>query len=130
MEKLNYSAVAKKLSTFDANCDVLYTALKTIDEAVSESIESVNGAIFGDLGKSLLRDWDDNCEMFLNFRGMFEEWRNAAVEICVANEKFEHDSQEHTAETYNLFSDNKSAHEVGNGQLGNFSSQSVSKERF
>ena len=68
MEKLNYSAVAKKLSTFDANCDVLYTALKTIDEAVSESIESVNGAIFGDLGKSLLRDWDDNCEMFLNFK--------------------------------------------------------------
>jgi hypothetical protein len=100
MDKLNYSVVEEKLSTFDANCESLYNAIKDMDESITEAIESSNGAIFGDLGKKLLSDWDDNCSIFLNFRGLFDEWHAAAVDICVSNANFEEESKDSTVQAY------------------------------
>ena len=99
-DKLNYSVVEGKLSSFDASCDSLYNSLKEMDEAVSDSISVNTGAIYGSLGRKLLRDWDNNCSMFLNFKGLFDEWHSAAVDIVASNSEFEQEAVEATEEVY------------------------------
>ena len=88
-DKLNYEIVEEKLSSFNTSCDSLYNSLKEMDEAVSDSISVSTGAIYGSLGRKLLRDWDNNCSMFLNFKGLFDEWHSAAVDIVASNSEFE-----------------------------------------
>lgn len=98
-EKLNYDVVEEKLSFFEFSCDSLYNALKELDETISNSL---NSSIRGRLGDSLLNDWDNNCSMFLNFRGLFDEWHTAAVDICIQNAQFEQTSVEATEQVYKM----------------------------
>ena len=100
-ERLNYDVVEDKLSSFSASCDSLYNALRDMDNTISESIGVSGGAICGQLGTQLSNDWDNNCSMFLNFRGLFDEWHSAAVDIVAQNAAFEHESVEATASVYN-----------------------------
>lgn len=99
-ERLNYSVVEGKLSSFDASCDSMYNALKSIDDLVSESVGVSGGAIYGQLGSKLAQDWDNNCARFLNFRGLFDEWHSAAVDIVTQNAEFEQDTVAATANVY------------------------------
>ena len=101
-EKLNYGVVEDKLSSFNSSCDSLYNALKELDAAVSDTLGNNGGAIRGELGRSLLDDWDNNCACFLNFKGLFDEWHSAAVDICTQNANFEQESMEATEAVYIL----------------------------
>ncbi len=101
-ERLNYGVVEDKLSSFSSSCDSLYNALKELDVIVSDSLGNNGGTIRGELGNSLLNDWDENCACFLNFRGLFDEWHTAAVDICTQNEQFEQESKEATETVYKL----------------------------
>lgn len=100
-DKLNYEVVAEKLSSFDASSESLYSALKSMDDTVSASVSVSSGAIYGNLGRKLLRDWDNNCSMFLNFKGLFDDWRSAAVDVVSINEEFEQEAVAATEEVYN-----------------------------
>ena len=99
-ERLNYSVVEGKLSSFDASCDSMYRALKEMDNLVSDSIGVSGGAIYGELGSKLAQDWDNNCARFLNFRGLFDEWHSAAVDIVTQNAEFEQSAVAATANVY------------------------------
>ena len=101
-DKLNYGVVEDKLSSFNSSCDSMYNALKELDSAVSDSLGTNGGVIRGELGNSLLNDWDNNCACFLNFKGLFDEWHTAAVDICASNEAFEKESVEATEAVYTM----------------------------
>lgn len=105
-DKLNYEVVEEKLSSFNTSCDSLYNALKEMDEIISASVSVSSGAIYGNLGKKLLRDWDNNCSRFLNFKGVFDDWRNTAVDVVAINDEFEQESVAATEEVYNKGSQN------------------------
>lgn len=99
-DKLNYEIVEEKLSSFSASCDSLYNSLKEMDDAVSNSVSVSTGAIYGSLGRKLLRDWDNNCSMFLNFKGLFDDWHSAAVDVVSINDEFEQEAVAATEEVY------------------------------
>ena len=99
-DKLNYEIVEEKLSSFSTSCDSLYNSLKEMDDAVSNSISVSTGAVYGSLGRKLLRDWDNNCSMFLNFKGLFDEWHSAAVDVVAVNDEFEQETVAATEEVY------------------------------
>lgn len=99
-DKLNYEIVEEKLSSFSSSCDSLYSALQEMDEAVSNSISVSTGAIYGSLGGKLLRDWDNNCSMFLNFKGLFDDWYSTAVDVVAINDEFEQETVAATEEVY------------------------------
>ena len=101
-EKLKYGVVEDKLSSFSSSCDSLYNALKELDTTVSTTLSGNGGAIRGSLANSLLNDWDNNCACFLNFKGLFDEWHTAAVDICTQNAQFEQESVEATEAVYTL----------------------------
>ena len=101
-EKLNYGVVEDKLSSFSSSCDSLYNALKELDSAVSTTLSGNGSAIKGELANSLLDDWDNNCACFLNFKGLFDEWHSAAVDICAQNAQFEQESVEETKNVYKV----------------------------
>ncbi len=101
-ERLNYSVIEDKLSSFNSSCDSLYNALKELDTAVSSTLSNSGGTIRGELATSLLNDWDDNCACFLNFKGLFDEWHAAAIDICTQNAQFEEESKEATENVYKL----------------------------
>ena len=101
-ERLNYGVVEDQLSSFSSSCDSLYNALKEIDSIVSDGIGVSGGAIYGELGSQLATDWDTNCSMFLNFRGLFDEWHSTAVEIVASNAAFEEESVDSTVSAYDV----------------------------
>jgi hypothetical protein len=101
-ERLNYGVVEDKLSSFNSSCDSLYNALKELDSTVSATLSGSGSAIRGRLANSLLKDWDNNCACFLNFKGLFDEWHSAAVDICSQNAQFEQESVEATEGVYKL----------------------------
>ena len=101
-ERLNYGVVEDKLSSFNSSCDSLYNALKELDSTVSSTLSGSGSAIRGELANSLLNDWDNNCACFLNFKGLFDEWHTAAVDICTQNAQFEQESVEATENVYKL----------------------------
>jgi hypothetical protein len=101
-ERLNYGVVEDQLSSFSSCCDSLYNALKEIDSIVSDGIGVSGGAIYGELGSQLAADWDTNCSMFLNFRGLFDEWHSTAVEIVASNAAFEEESVDSTVSAYDV----------------------------
>lgn len=105
-DKLNYEIVEEKLSSFNTSCESLYSALKSMDDTISASVSVSTGAIYGNLGKKLLRDWDNNCSMFLNFKGLFDEWRNTAVDVVAINDEFEQEAVAATEDVYNKNSQN------------------------
>jgi hypothetical protein len=99
-ERLNYSVVEDKLSSFNSSCDSLYNALKELDSTVSSTLSGNGCAIRGELANSLLEDWDNNCACFLNFKGLFDEWHSVVVDICTQNVQFEQESVEATESVY------------------------------
>ena len=101
-EKLNYEVVEGKLSSFNSSCESLYNALKELDSLISSTLGSNGVAIRGNMARSLLNDWDNNCSYFLNFKGMFDEWHTAAVDICAQNAQFEQKSVEATEKVYTI----------------------------
>ena len=99
-DKINYGVVEDKLSSFNASCDSLYNALKELDSTVSSALSGSGSAIRGQLATSMLDDWDNNCACFLNFKGLFDEWHTAAIDIVKSNENFEAESTEATEKVY------------------------------
>ena len=114
-DKLNYSVVEGKLSSFDASCDSLYNALKEMDSSVSEVVGTSGGAIYGALGSRLLKEWDYNCSMFLNFKGIFDELHDTAVNKVSSNAEFEQEAQEATKQVYDSHMTDTSAATEGEG---------------
>lgn len=108
-ERLNYEVVEGKLSSFNSSCDSLYSALRDLDSIVSSTLGNNGGAIRGDIARILLNEWDNNCACFLNFKGLFEEWHTAAVDICAHNAQFEQESIEATEKVYKMDTDGGSA---------------------
>jgi len=101
-DRLNYAVVEEKLSSFAASCDSMHNAIKAMDNLVSENVGVSGGAIYGQLGSKLSQDWDNNCANFLNFRGLFEEWHSAAIDIVAQNADFEQAAVEATADVYKM----------------------------
>ena len=71
-------AFAKEIST-----RVLFVDQKSIlaDGSVDEHVQTTNGAIRGNLGNKLKKEWEDNCSILLNFDAYFDDLTRRAVEV-------------------------------------------------
>ncbi len=98
--KFNYEGVVLKLREFNTQCDLFDTTMKEMDSAVTSAVGVSTGGLYGYLGSSMLKEWDNNCSVFLNFRGLFNEWNDTISVIHDKYAEFEKKATEKTDEAY------------------------------
>lgn len=89
--KFDYSAVAgicQKMNTI--NNDIA-TILTDIDKEVEARVDVCDEAIYGDLGKQMLLDWDNTSANFDSFINKFNNWATLVTQAAGNYSQFESD---------------------------------------
>ena len=95
--KFDYVAVSNTFKnmteiTGDASTpDSIAGILHDIDNVYREYVDKNDMAIYGDLGKQLLLDWDNTSSDFPSFVTNFENWANLIANAAGAYQQFEQD---------------------------------------
>lgn len=95
--KFDYAGVSEVYKTMQSitgdssNSDSIAGILHEINENVHNSVDVCEEAIYGDLGKQLLLDWDNTSSNFDNFVTNFENWSTIIAQSAGDYSKFETD---------------------------------------
>lgn len=112
MAQYDFDGMKLKLSDFTSKQDDFCTAVSQADESVDLNVQVSDGAIYGAVGSLLKSEWQNNCEVILQFRGYFDALISKAAEIYNSKQVA---VEETVAE---LAAVNKPA-DVGNPSVGN-----------
>lgn len=89
-EKFSYSAMQQRMLLLESYFDEFSNAIKNIDEEIDLTVNlTANSSVYGDTGKKLKELWNNNCAIFANFRGIFNEWNKEIAEVYNLNISFE-----------------------------------------
>ncbi len=95
--KFNYSEISnaynemKKITGDASNQDSIAGILFKIDDYMHQNVEQCEMAIYGDLGKQLLLDWDNSSSNFDEFVEKFNNWATLVAQSAGNYQKFEQD---------------------------------------
>ena len=81
MGKYDFNEMSAKMAPFISHQNSFCTAVKSADGSVDEHVQTTNGAIRGNLGNKLKKEWEDNCSVLLNFDAYFDDLTRRAVEV-------------------------------------------------
>lgn len=90
----NVGAVYKNMQNItgdESNADSIAGILHNIDEEFHNRVDVCEEAIFGDLGKQLLLDWDNTSSCFPNFVTNFSNWSTLIAQSAGNYAQFEQD---------------------------------------
>lgn len=93
LETFDAASVTSQLETINGIFESVAGTLKSINEAVTGEVQvGPESAVFGSLGKELLKIWDENAATFGDFHANFDEWTKMVSIITANNLNFEADA--------------------------------------
>jgi len=79
-EIFDYNAVYEDMKNVENKYNEISNCIKEINTEISEMIQKdCNSAIYGKLGKKIIKYWDENSSTFGDFHSNFESWSRGVI---------------------------------------------------
>lgn len=92
--KFDYTNVASVYQNMQTDSQEIADILKNINKDVHEYVDVCDMALYGDLGKQLLLDWDNTSSNFDNFVTNFNNWSTVVAQVAGKYSDFENSVKE------------------------------------